>query len=494
MTERQEDHPPSMDGSDYVPARAIWGSVLQQLGRNVSAAEYAKWLADLVLVAEVNGEILLAARDDLTRSRVEQDYLRLINTVWRRADPGERRVRVESRRNLPAELAAEAFPPGRAPVAMVTVEPPLATRGRVRSFGEMTIDNLVVGEANRNGANFVRRIAEGDLPPFGYTTVYGLPGVGKTHHLKAVHAALVEAGRADEVIYITANEFLTSYVAGARAGDTSALKARVRGARLVLFDDLHVICGKAGTEREFWETLRAITAPDGGEPGGHVVVAADAPPSQISGLSARIRSELQGGALIELAAPEPDMLCAIMASKVALIRSQAPEFDLPEETIRRIVYSVSDGPRGLTGIVYSIYSETTYAGRPVTEDIVNAVIQRHAGSPAGPSLEEIKRAVCEVYEITRAVLDSGSRLRQHCEARHVTMHLARDLTDKSYPQIGRALGNRHHTSCMHGDRKIAERLSGENGAPPDTELRCRIDRVRQVLHRIVSQRGRNGQR
>lgn len=495
-------HQSSSSGGDdgiVPPALSIWADVKERLGTQIEPVDYQKWLADMIFVAEVDGDILLAARDDLASSRVHKDYLRTISATWRVCDPRKRRVRIEARTRIAGDLiqqadAREAVMARRGPASR-PAEGGQAFGGTARPLNDMTLDTLVVGEANRNAAALVQMLASGRLPPTGCVTLYGRPGAGKTHHLKAVAQAWADAGRGDEVVYITANEFLSRYVAGAVRRDTSELRDRVKGARLVLFDDLHVICGKSGTETAFFETMRAITSPADGCLQGHVIVAADLPPSEISGLSARIRGELQGGILIEIGMPDADMMRRIVEARVALIRQSAPEFDLSPALIDRIVLGVDDGPRVLTGVVCSLYSDTVFASRAVTPELVDEVIQRHVGRPVEPTLEEIKRAACEVFGITRAVLESKSRQRSHCEARHTVMHLARRMTPKSLPQIAKALGGMHHTSVMHGAERIQSVLDGkplDQSMTPEqaSAVRARVDQVVLALRAILAVRAR----
>jgi chromosomal replication initiator protein len=149
----------------------------------------------------------------------------------------------------------------------------------------------------------------------------------------------------------------------------------------------------------------------------------------------------------------------------------------------------------LTGVVCSLYSEALFAQQAVTAELVDLIIQRHVGRPVEPTLEEIKRAACEVFGITRTVLESASRQRSHCEARHIVMHLARRMTEKSLPQIAKALGGMHHTSVMHGADRIQAILDGK---PLDTKMspeqasavRARLDQVMIALRALLAVRAR----
>ncbi len=498
MTKNNEHGGPGENGRPEVTAPKIWKSVRKILKSSRNPLEFEKWIADLNFIAEVDGAILIAARDEIQAQRVNQDYIRVINNVWKGCDPRGRRVKVESRTQISPDLIELAPKSAReklsaaAPAHNVERAP---ARMQAGNGSEMTLDTLVIGDANRHAANLVRRIAAGELPDAGCVTFFGLQGVGKSHHLKALAQALADAGRADEVIYITANEFLSCFVSGAMVGDgkaLAALKARVAGAKFVLLDDLHVICGKTGTEVLFFEILRSVTTPDILGQRGYVFVAADAAPADIPGLSPRIRSDLLGGVLVELAMPDDAMMEQILARRVATFRERSPEFDLTPEMMERIVFAAEEGPRVLSGILLSIYSDTVCNERRVTPEIVENAIQRHVGRPVEPRVEEIKRAISEVSGVSRAVMEGASRQKAHCLARHLAMYMACRLTEKSLPQIAQALGGMHHTSVMHGRDRLTALLASTNPADTAkrTEARMLLDRATARLRQIVAGRPR----
>ena len=480
-------------------AQTIWLEVRKSLQHNMKGFAFKKWIDRLDLVAEVNGEMLLMAQDDIQARRIESDYIKVINAAWMAHDGKRRRVVVRSRDQidpdtlaLAEEVRSDSDKPRRSAFRADEARRERNTLGARNSLRKQTLDSLVVGQANHLAAGIIQGVVEGGEPPSGIITIYGSHGVGKSHHLQALHNALIQQGRGDEVIYITAQEFLTAYVSGAQKGDTTNLRERVRKARFVLFDDLHVICGKRGTEQEFWETLREVTACNDNGPAGFVFVASEAPPTETAGLSPRIRSELQGGMLVELETPDLAMMREILARKTAQLRAHDSEFELTEDMVERIIYAVDEGPRVLTGILVSIYSETAYANRVVNDEIVDRTIQRHVGRHVVPNVEEIKRAVSEATGISRSVMESESRFAPHCQARHIAFFIARERTPKSLPQIGQIMGGRHHTTVMHGHKKITQLLTSTDAKKEalKEETKRLIDASYAALKEIVAGRPR----
>ena len=218
----------------------------------------------------------------------------------------------------------------------------------------MRFDTLVTGESNSVAAQLARDIAKGGRLPVSVVVVNGKQGVGKTHIMKALEAEL-EGVDGRSVAYISAEEFYVAYVEGVMNGDTRALKARVRKADIVLFDDLQIIAGKKGANTELAGTIRTVS-----ERGGIVVMTADAPPSELQGLSAPVMTVLKGAACIEVAMPDDGMRREIVLQRVGLLSTSAPRFSISDDLVDYIVSRVHGPGRDLCGIVLSVFAETRF--------------------------------------------------------------------------------------------------------------------------------------
>lgn len=290
----------SSDTSETTGQR-IWTSVRDVLKDKVEEAEFSRWIEDLRLVAEHNGEIILAARDPLAFDRVSSQHLRGIEKLWASADPLARPLKLICWRNAGADLRDLVSDPWAIPAAAETPmsEEPVAANG---AGPAMSFATLVTGPSNEIAVTLAKRIAAG--LPVGTATalIYGPPGTGKTH---LMHALRSEAARRDasrKVVYLTAEEFMSAYLDGVKARDTSDLKKRLRAASLLLIDDLHRIAGKPGTEAELYQNIREVTAN-----GGQVVLVGDSAPGEAAGFGQRMRSEIKGATAVEVALPDSEM-------------------------------------------------------------------------------------------------------------------------------------------------------------------------------------------
>lgn len=456
----------------------VWKRVCARLSIDLTQAEYDKWISSLRFISEVDGSVLIAARTRFAFDRVNTQYKRAIERAWISLDPKSRSIRLECWTAISKDIRALVDDPWADNVELVadasseTVE--TDPSHIIMGPGSMRFDTLVTGSSNNVAATVARSIAQRrEQVPASIVVINGLQGVGKTHLLKAVEASL-EVKEDQRVAYISAEEFLVSYVDGAKSGDTRALKARVRGADIVLFDDLQTIAGKKGTNDELTATLRTVT-----NHGGIVVLTSDRAPADLQGLSTGVMTVLKGAACIEIAAPDAEMRLEIVRQRVKMLSQSAPNFQIDDNMCREIVARVQGPGRDLCGAVISLYTETGLGSVAPTLDMLERVLSRQQ-KPKQVTLDMIKRAICKLFDMTRADLIGARKFQRFVHARQVGMYLARELTDKSFPQIGIAFGNRHHTTALYAWRKLAKNLAD------NPELTSEIARVKQVISHLQS--------
>lgn len=463
---------------DQIPA--LWSRVRASLRRRLGDVKFDSWLAGLDLVAEVNGEILLAAASEHERSRIEADFGHIIQQAWTAADHNGRRVRIEARERISPDVLALA----RAASAVAAEEELDADEAEELSgagiVGEnvQTLENFMVGDSNRVAFGLARRLAMGASVAAHVVTIVGPHGVGKTHLLKGIEAALRVTKGEGSVLYMSAEDFLHAFVDGVKKRDTSDLRAMFRRARVVLLDDFQFICAKPGTLVEFFSHLRAIVAN-----GGVVVLAADQTPALIDQLDERMRDEIHGGVIAQMELPERNLRREILRAHAAAISASSTaiesEFHLTEEWIDLLADRLPASGRALCGAVRNVYCGTVLAGKPVDKAAVEKSIQlQMGGAPArAPRIDTIKDVTAKAYGVTKAELESPCRKRQYALPRQYAMYLSRQLTKCSYPQIGRLFGDRDHTTVLFAYRKIAALVASSEAA---------AEELRQLEQRILA--------
>ncbi len=457
------------DMADIPGARDLWTKTLDEAREDVPRNDFDKWLTPIRFIAEVNKSIVIAAKDQLTIDRITSEYARILQRQWRQIDPKARRLKFELWSRIPGDIRDMVGDPWAEPVEVATETVDQA----------MTFQTLVTGPSNARAVGLGKRLATGRPIPAGVIVIYGQPGTGKTHILKSIQAEITRSSDARRMTYISAEEFMTRFVDGARSGDTKDLQDFVKQNDLLMIDDLHWIAGKAKTDKAFFGALRAVTSE-----GGHVIITADAAPGDMVGLSKELSAEIRGAASVEVGLPDKDMRKDIVRRHADLIASTTPDFILTDTMVDRIVTAIHGPGRELCGVLWSLQLETGYGELAPTPEMLETVIRRIAGEPRTPSLDDIKRTCMEVFNVTKIDIESASKVRTICYPRQIAMYLSRVMTDKSFPQIATAYKKKDHTTVLHAYRKIARALNAV-----DTDMIADIERARQGVFDRMTRTG-----
>lgn len=441
-----------------------WQKAKVDLKKKIGETGYSKWIDGLRFVADVDNTVLIAARDKLTFDRVEAEYRRDIETVWRAKDEKRRSARVICWATAPAELKDLAPDPW-AEEASSDTELRKNPRDEMMSF-----ETLVVGPSNEVAFTMAKRIADGEHMPSPIAFIYGPQGVGKTHMMRGLEKCVLARKPDTHILFMSAEEFMTRYHAGVKARDTSDLKRDLRTKDLVLIDDLQWISGKPGTDTEFFANIRAITSA-----GGQVVLTADSAPGDLTGFSERLRNELQGAMAAEVTAPDEIMRRQIVDQHANILEADAPGFHLSDDFRDKLVRRVRGPGRNLCGVIWSLYTETEFGQKEITAAMIEKVIIRQEGALQTPTLDAVKRAAMRTFNVSKSDLESPCKQQSVVYPRQIAMYLCRTLTKKSLPQIGRSFGKRDHTTVLHAVRKITKKMD------VDPELAMDVDRVTETL-------------
>lgn len=442
-------------------APSIWSQTTESFRIFFGEDVYQKWIACLRFIAVVDDAPVIAAPGKLSFDRVQRQHLTDLQACWNEADPEERELKLIDWKRAPKSLTALVENPWAAP-APVSEE--------AAAEPEYTFDTLVAGDSNAKAVACAKRFASGAASGAPILFMFGLQGVGKTHIMQAIREAALASLR---VTYMTAEEFMSAYIQGARTRDTSALKAKLRNCDLLLIDDLQWIKDKKGTDEAFFGNLRAVIGN-----GGKVVLTADEAPGDMKGLSQRLHNELKGAASIKVDLPDDEMRAEILRRKAALIRKADPNFIISEEMIESIVTRVSGPGRVLCGVLWSLHTESCFGEEKITMDMLNTVIRRQEGALRPLTIELIKSAAAATFGVTKTNLECASKAQAYVRPRQIAMFACRTMTDKSYPQIARKFGGRDHSTVLYSFNKINDaRLT-------DADLARDIERLTAAIHEL----------
>lgn len=395
------------------------------------------------------------------------------------AAPARSIVREEPARH-PRE-AGDMRPVGQAePLRAPPIVRPVAGRTSVDGFEgspldpHHTFENFVVGSSNRMAHAGAVQVAETvltDSPAFNPLYLYSSVGLGKTHLLQAIAWEVKRRAENAQVLYLTAERFRYQFVEALRAQDSLSFKEKFRSINMLLIDDLEFMQGEK-TEQEFDHIINALL--DGGR---QVVVASARHPAQIERLNERMRSRLQRGLVAEIGTFDHELRCRVLDQRLAEKRTQDPSFELSREVVDILASKLTESGRELEGAVNRLYLTWQHMRAPITPDIAETVVRDlfQGVEPRRIKIEDILRIVSRHFGVSRGDLLSQRRHRSVVWPRQIGMYLAKQLTHRSLPEIGRRFGNRDHTTVLHAIRKIEGVIAG------DANLRDEIDELKKLI-------------
>jgi chromosomal replication initiator protein len=328
----------------------------------------------------------------------------------------------------------------------------------------LTFESFVIGRSNTLAHAAAKQVAlarRGEPVMFNPLYIHAGVGLGKTHLLQATTWA-GNNGADRKVLYLTAEKFMYGFVSALRTQTALAFKEALRGIDVLVIDDLQFLQGKS-TQAEFCHTLNALI-----DAGRQVVIAADRPPTDLESLDDRVRSRLAGGLVVEMGPLGEDLRLEILKTRVTAARQYHPSFDVPAPVLAYIAKSVTHNGRDLEGAINRLLAHNKLTGQPVTMEMAEREVRDliRPQEPKRVKIEDIQRIVARQYNVSRADLLSSRRTANVVRPRQVAMYLAKTLTLRSLPEIGRRFGGRDHTTVLHAVRKI-EGLVGNDAMLAD---------------------------
>ena len=457
-----------------------WSRVKERLRADVGEDIFQSWFGRMELERSDNGTIHLTVPTRFLKSWIQSHYNDRVLACWQGEDNTVQRVELAVRSAVlrnnsppkpkpePAELTRDSRLPRFDAVNGHATLGPLAT-GHDALGGSpldmrLTFDNFVIGRSNTLAHAAAKQVAvarRGDPVMFNPLYVHAGVGLGKTHLLQAITWA-GNSGGERKVLYLTAEKFMYGFVSALRTQTALAFKESLRGIDVLVIDDLQFLQGKS-TQAEFCHTLNALI-----DAGRQVVIAADRPPTDLESLDDRVRSRLAGGLVVEMGPLGEELRLEILKFRVAAARHYHPTFDVPAPILGYIAKSVTHNGRDLEGAVNRLLAHNKLTGQLVTMELAEREVRDliRPQEPKRVKIEDIQRVVARQYNVSRADLLSSRRTANVVRPRQVAMYLAKTLTLRSLPEIGRRFGGRDHTTVLHAVRKI-ENLVGNDAMLAD---------------------------
>lgn len=440
-----------------------WTAVRAGLRRDCGARTFDHWLKPIRLgrYRVEDGAVELVLPSPFMARWVESHFAERLALAWRTHAPHIRSVEIVANDNIDGgtavystEVEAKAEPQ---PVET------LPSESRARLDPRFTFESFVTGEANALAHNAARMLAEGGMA-FNPLFIHGGTGQGKTHLLHAIGHAFLARNPEATVLYMSAEKFMVEFVSAMRARDTLGFKARLRSADLLMIDDVQFIAGKGSTQEEFLHTVNEIMAS-----GRKLVIGADRSPQALEGVEGRILSRLSMGLVADIKPADYALRLDILRRKV----EAAGHITISEEVILFLAQRIASNIRELEGALNRVVAYSLLTARPIDMDFVQeALADVLQASQRRVTIDEIQRRVCQHFDIRQNDMVSARRARAIARPRQIAMYLAKRMTPRSLPEIGRKFGGRDHTTVIHAVRQI-EKLRASD-AEMDNDIRTLI--------------------
>jgi chromosomal replication initiator protein len=486
-------------GAEAGPQVDAWMRVRGRLKADLGDEVFSCWFAGMNVEQIESGTVVLSVPSRFLKSWIATHYRDKLTHLWQSEGASFRKVEVTVRSAARAKVeapvrfagaerpqAAAARPQATAPVKRDTPTAPSATVARAADaaaalFDDIsspldpryTFDNFVEGTSNRLALAAARQVADGPNGggvKFNPLFVHAAVGQGKTHLLQAITHRIRADHPGLKVLYLTAEHFMYRFVQSLQNQSAIAFKEALRTIDLLVIDDMQFLHGKQ-IQQEFCHTVNSLI--DGAR---QVVVAADRPPVELETLDERVRSRLSGGLLIEIGAPDAVLRRSIVERRIAITRQQMPTFSVPEDVIDFIARNVTTSGRDIEGAVTRLAGHNQLTGLPLSLAMAETSLKDliRVSETRRVKIEDIQRVVSKHFNVSKQDLLSSRRTRTIVWPRQIAMYLAKSLTLRSLPEIGRRFGGRDHTTVLHAVRKVEELLSTDEALMQEIEVLKRM--------------------
>ncbi len=456
------------DGTTGGQLHAEWDRVCGRMRTEIGEAAYRSWVAPMTVRGVHDGLARISVPTRFMRDWIVAHYADRLQSLWNDEDNAVHSIEIFIQSDRPA-AAADQESPSRRQATKVPAK--AATTANVVDQISASLDsrftfkNFVVGKPNEFAYAASRRIAETQSVTFNPLFLYGGVGLGKTHLMHALAWHIRERDPSRTVIYISAEKFMYRFIRALREQNTVSFKEQFRSVDVMLIDDVQFIAGKDSTQEEFFHTFNALV-----DQGRQIVISADKSPSDLEGIEERLKSRLNCGLVADIHATTYELRLGILQSK-----AEQMSVKVATKIMEFLAHKITANVRELEGALNRVVAHSELVGRDITLETTKEVLHDLLrANDRRVTIEEIQKRVAAHFNIRMSDMHSARRARSVARPRQVAMYLAKQLTSRSLPEIGRKFGGRDHTTVMHAVRKVDELRDHDSGFAEDVELLRRM--------------------
>lgn len=462
-----------------------WGQICSQLKTEVGDTAFDSWLKPLTLGSFSDGIMNICVPTRFMRNWVITHYSDRIHKIWEKKNPAIKNINFVVQA-VQEETPSLYNPTCRSLLKKITSTPApqnvyqsginaLVANNNDTALNDTlsvplnpqyTFDNFVVGKTNEFAYAAARKVAESRNVSFNPLFLYSGVGLGKTHLMHAIAWHIKQQDPSRNIVYLSAEKFMYKFVRALRYKDTTAFKEQFRSVDVLMVDDVQFMGGKDTTQEEFFYTFNSLI-----EEGRQIIISADKSPADLEGIETRLKSRLGCGLVADIHPTDFDLRMGILNNK-----AQQLGIELPVKVAEFLAQKITSNIRELEGALRRVIAHSQLlSDREITLDMTQDVLKDMLRSfDKRTTIDEIQKKVAEHFNISVKEMQSSRRARTVARPRQIAMYLAKQLTSRSLPEIGRKF-DRDHTTVMHAVRKVEELIV------EDASLAENVDALRRIL-------------
>ena len=450
----------------------IWQQVQAKLKNEYGEGTYKSWLSKLDFVSSEANTLILIAPTKFMREWIVTHYLDSIKNAWRCFDSHINDLEINIARNNKDIISSANSTSSN--LDIYEDKNINETHSFYQTYNltsvldnRFTFDNFVVGAPNEFAYAAARSVADNSntLSKTNPLFLYGGVGLGKTHLMHAIAWHIYNSNKNRKVMYISAEKFMYQFVRALRNKEIMSFKEHFRSVDVLMIDDVQFICGKDSTQEEFFHTFNALI-----DNNCQIVISCDRSPSDLDGMEERIKSRLGWGLVADVHSTTYELRLGILLSKIEQMK-----VSVSKSVLEFLASKITSNVRELEGALNKVVALSKLVGREInlenTHEILRDLLR---SSERLISIEEIQKKVAEHYNIKMNDMSSTKKTRSIARPRQVAMYLSKNLTSKSFVEIGRKFGGKDHTTVMHALKTIEKLKLTDNEIAEDLHILSKI--------------------
>ena len=459
----------NQNSKDNLATKIDWKVIQSEMKNKFGLEIYESWLRKIDFVDEFTNYILLKVSTRFIRDWITSRYLDQILQIVKGYKKDIRRIEFlvsENKNNLDVSNSEENDKNNSKNQNISFINDSFLQYNRIDQ--NKKFENFIIGSSNKLAFEASKKVAE-NLAHYNPLYLYGGVGMGKSHLLNAIGLMLKEKNK---VMFISAERFMYQFVKSIKSNEMVKFKDYFRNTDVLLIDDIQFMNGKEAMQEEFFHTFNALL-----EKGSQIILSADRPPNKLSRIQERIKSRFSGGLVVDIQSSDFDLRYKIVKSKIEELKIlYSNQIEISEEVQKFISSEIKTSIRELVGALnrivsyYRIYNKAPNIPelKIILKDLLNLTENK-------VNIDQIQTSVCQFFKINKTEMLSARRSRYLVRPRQTAIYLAKILTSKSLPEIGRAFSNRDHTTVIHSVKTI-EKLKKQ-----DNELSINIDTLKNKI-------------